>query len=264
MKRLIKFASAITITIIIFVICILVLGDNAAIPQPLSSCSINMEWNGILPGKSNYRDVINQLGTPNLIGLERFGKKVYIYFGYNTKDEIKIGKASNRIYFSDNGKVDLIELPKLVKNYPPSEIKDISDIIGNNLDTVYMNNNYDPGLPSQYDILGGPEQVYVWSNCGIALLGSPYCHKAPNDKVSCESTVDNNGGTDNNNELKATHEPIIGYDDSISYESSALLLIEYIFPATNYDYYKSNYMFKIRYYGDFNYFDGVIKEYNGN
>jgi hypothetical protein len=139
-----------------------------------------------VPGESTRRDVVRILGKPSRKGTERYvdGRDVdgrVSCYAYDIEDGAMVGLAEDRVFFGRDGVVAWIEATVADRDGQTHTIEEITDQLGTTLDQVYLNNNY--RLPDQYDVHSGPDDVYVWAGCGLAVTAvSPAVDEPSNDR----------------------------------------------------------------------------------
>lgn len=147
---------------------------DESLSPPEFSCPKVMEWKGIRPGQSESKDVIDILGKPNKKGTIKFNDKRKIkYFQYELVGGLFTGHLQNRIFFRTDGKVDWIEEIVADQDGKFHNVAETVSQIGESLDYVFLNNNANPFAKYQFDVLLGPDVVFVWSECGLALIAIP-------------------------------------------------------------------------------------------
>jgi hypothetical protein len=77
------------------------------------------------------------------------------------------GLAEDRVFFGRDGVVAWIEVTVADRDGQTYTIEQITEQLGTTLDQVYVNNDYK--LPDQYDAHAGPDDIYVWAECGLAV-----------------------------------------------------------------------------------------------
>lgn len=110
-------------------------------------------WRGIVPGQSTVADVIETLGEPARRGANTFVYPPIVPLSGG-------GSYGNRIFFRDDKVVDWIDAWVLDADGSFHTIAEFAQHYGATLDRVYVNGHFD---------MSGPDQVYVWSHCGIAV-----------------------------------------------------------------------------------------------
>jgi outer membrane protein assembly factor BamE (lipoprotein component of BamABCDE complex) len=140
---------------------------TSSLPTPEFACPKVLDWRGIVPGKSTRRDVVRILGEPSRKGTERYVDGRVSYYAYEIEDGVMAGLAEDRLFFGRNGVVAWIEAIVADRDGQTHTVEEITEQLGATLDQVYLNNNY--RLPDQYDVQGGPDNIYVWAECGLAV-----------------------------------------------------------------------------------------------
>lgn len=151
---------------------------NSSLPTPEFACQTALDWKGIVPGQSTRRDVVRILGEPARKGSERYVDGRVSFYAYRIEDGAIAGLAEDRIFFGKDGVVAWIEATVADRDGQTHTIQEIVEQLGTTLDQVYVNN--DLRLPDQYDIHAGPDQIYVWAGCGLAVSAvSPIVDEHP-------------------------------------------------------------------------------------
>lgn len=128
--------------------------------KPEISCQMPASWKNIIPGQSTRDDVKETLGEPQ--------EEVYSarlkrnFFLYPPVREAFGQTYGNQIVFRSDGIVDWLDV--WVSNID-GEFHNVAEYVeqyGTTLDRVYMNG-------SLVTRVFGPDHIYVWSNCGVAL-----------------------------------------------------------------------------------------------
>ncbi|HSJ52857.1 MAG TPA: hypothetical protein VLC52_03850 [Anaerolineae bacterium] len=144
---------------------------TSSLPTPEFACSKSLDWKGIVPGESTRQDVVRILGNPSHKGSERYVDGRVSFYAYEVEDGAMAGLAEDRVFFGRNGVVAWIEAIVADRNGRTYTIKEITDQLGTTLDQIYLNN--DLRLQDQYDIHAGPDDIYVWAECGLAVSAVP-------------------------------------------------------------------------------------------
>lgn len=125
---------------------------------PESPCQVAaVPWQGIIPGRSTKTEVIDTLGEPVQKEQSASGIEIYVYPPIVTND---ISHYGNSIAFRHDDVVDWVDVWVLDSDGKFHTVAEFAQLYGISLDRVYVNERGD---------LGGPDQVYVWSQCGIAI-----------------------------------------------------------------------------------------------
>lgn len=159
---------------------------NNPVPAPSATCPATPSWHGIKPGHSTRREVVEALGNPPRRDSERFGNHSIPFYAYAVKDGVIAGLVEDRIFFGPDGVVDWMEIVVADRDGQFHSVRETVARQGSILDTVYMNNNYRPGS-GQPDIHAGPDQLYVWSECGLVLDALPGCSPSQLGGLKCVS-----------------------------------------------------------------------------
>jgi hypothetical protein len=240
-----KILSILLICLILFFSNFLMAGLKPLTTSGKTSSTVS-EWKGIMPGKSSIVDVINVEGLPDNIQITKFSNRYYFEFSYLIKEKIFKNELKDKYYFDINGRVSWITIPIGDRNQKIHMISEESEILGKSPDTIYWNNSINSGII--FDLHAGPDQVYVWSNRGIALLGIPGCYSVnENKKIRCNS---NNKKLQNATEgdFTPTYNPLYELVPNY-YDHNALLIYKIIFPSTTYENFIENYSYVIPFWG---------------
>jgi len=89
------------------------------------------------------------------------------FYEYKLLDGVMADLATDRIYFGRSGVVVWIEAIVPNRDGQIHTIREIADQLGTTLDQVYRNN--DLRGPLQYDVHAGPDDIYVWAECGLVV-----------------------------------------------------------------------------------------------
>ncbi len=129
-------------------------GGSKLEPPEIACQETPVSWQGIIPGQSTTTDVIETLGEP----VQGRDTRVFLY-----PPIVFLADGSsygNTIAFNGAGIVDWIDVWVLDSDGEFHTVEKMARIYGTTLDRVYMNGRLG---------LSGPDQVYVWSHCGIAV-----------------------------------------------------------------------------------------------
>ena len=146
--------------------------NETQIPHPERQCSTTVDWQELIPGQSTTKDVIRILGNPSKKGRIKFEDKRISYYAYDVDGGVIADYAQNRIFFTKDGVIDWMEIIEADSTDRVETVFDVVSLLGNELDVVFSNNNYRPG-GIYYDVFDGPTNIYVWSECGVALEALP-------------------------------------------------------------------------------------------
>jgi hypothetical protein len=129
-------------------------GGSEPEPPEIACQGAPASWQGIIPGQSTTTDVIETLGEP----VQGRDTRVFLYPPIVfLVDGTSYG---NTIAFNGAGIVDWIDVWVLDSDGEFHTVGEMARIYGTTLDRVYVNGRLG---------LSGPDQVYVWSHCGIAV-----------------------------------------------------------------------------------------------
>ena len=211
--------------------------NNLTLATPESICPASpASWKGIIPGQATKADVERILGNPVEKGYsKRWQRDFFTYLPLVT-----LGKTSygNTIFFRDDNVVDWIDV--WVSN-ADGEFHIVAETVeqyGPVLDQVYVNGAFD---------VFGPEQVYIWSECGIALtaVADGYI------KRSEEEVLPLNASLETKNVQLSFRYPVHPRD-SIQPRPNVehIIIRKYLFQPTNFVSFQKFYVDRIRYIGD--------------
>jgi hypothetical protein len=205
------------------------------IPTPAVLCRTNLDWNGVTPGISTRQEVLDRLGTPIDRGRKEFsdGQRIQ-YYSYPVSGGTILEYIRHRVYFRPDGIVDWIEEIVADRDGEFQTVQEAVDKFGNELDIVYPNNDYNPYVEFQYDIHGGPDQVLVWSECGIAVLAiweewDIISQNGPNAQI-----------------LSIRHPDFYDFTDIIP-NLTGNIMMNFLFQPTTFDGFVKHYMYRIPY-----------------
>ena len=222
-------------------------------PLPDRSCPIVVDWRGVLSGQSTRQDIVNLLGKPDRRGFRWLpNRKFSPYYSYDVLSGSIAKFAQDRIFFRSDGTVDWVEAIIADRDGGFHSVQETVDQLGSTLDIVYANNNYNPFLRYQYDVLAGPDLIYVWSECGLAMIDLPCCSPiGEKDKLGCPEQSESDETPSSicgltlrqPNPFPGARVPSIRLD--------AAVLMRFQFPPTSYEGFVEYYMYKIPYPSDF-------------
>lgn len=196
------------------------------LPQPEQDCKQSIDWQGIKPGISTKLDVVSLLGEPEDKGSQRIGPNSFPFYTYKVDGGEIAGFAKNRVFFRADGVVDWIEVMVGDQDGSYHKVSEITAELGNILDAVYRNSNDPPYVEpgKSFDVQSGPDQLYLWSACGIAVDALPI--------------------KPINNDLSIQHPDHPRSTDKVSLNANSIILIKILFIPTSYQGFKDYYMYK--------------------
>lgn len=213
------------------------------LPPPESKCMVEFDWHGLRPGQSTREDVEEALGMPFKKGKLSFDDRNISYYTYEVKGGEISKYAFDRIFFRSDGLVDWMEIIEADRNEKFVPVSDEVKQLGNEIDTIYLNNNYRPQNPFP-DVVAGPDHIYVWSECGLALdvIPSTYSQAFQADAIQCQP--------ENTNDLcnLTTRHPNpynVGKDPQP--DANSVVLMRFYFQPTSYEGFTQSYIYKIPY-----------------
>jgi hypothetical protein len=156
-----------------------------SLPRPENTCQAPAVWHGLAPGVSTKEDTVRTLGEPVSEGQGEYKEGQILYYAYPIDGGEVARYAQNRIFFTQSGVVDWMEIVEADRAGQFQSLIDIIAQFGNTLDIVYLNNN--SYQSSQFDVLAGPDQIYVWSECGVAIdaLRTAYSSSIQTNDLEC-------------------------------------------------------------------------------
>ncbi len=89
------------------------------------------------------------------------------YFGYSLEGGVASELVEDRVFFQSEVVSWIVQIVA-DRDGQMHTLQEAVDILGPTLDSIYVNNDYVPGR-GQYDVLVGPDQIYVWAECGVAI-----------------------------------------------------------------------------------------------
>ena len=217
--------------------------EKISLPVPEIDClAAPAEWMTLQPGLSTRQDVIDVLGKPDDKGKTKFMDGRWIsYYAYNVAGGVVAEFVQHRIFFRSDGTIDWIEEIVGDGDGQLHTAGETVSQLGDTLDVVYNNSNYNPFAEFQYDILGGPDQIYVWSECGVALLALVgYKKTGPLDLEY--SPVEFNDPQ----ALKLRY-PDIFHSEMPVKDLERVVLMKFLFQPTTFDSFWEHYMYRIPY-----------------
>lgn len=120
-----------------------------------------VSWQGVIPGQSTKSDVEKILGQPVEQGYSSVWERDFFLYP-PTKSLIR--NYGNTIVFRQDDVVDWVDVWVSNADGKFHTVAEFVDEYGATLDRVYVNGSFD---------MFGPDHVYVWSECGVALTAVP-------------------------------------------------------------------------------------------
>ena len=228
-------------------------------PSPEMACPVVLDWHGLVPGRSSRQDVTRALGNPSQTGSQRFADANIPFFAYRIEDGKISTFVQDRVFFRPDGIVDWIEAVVADRDGKFHPAQETIDQLGSTVDTAYLNSNYDPSNSHQYDVLGGLDQLYVWSNCGLALDVHAICYPSESGQLQClPPNQVMYPRTPIPSTLTMRHpDPAVGDLIMIGWKNAVLM--KFLFPPTSYEGFADYYMHKI----PFGLWDKFLREVGG-
>lgn len=143
------------------------------LPLPENTCDAPPNWQGIWPGITTRQEVLEKLGVPNKEGSEKMWGSNYSYIAYQISGGSIAKYTTDKIFFRTDDVVDWMEIAVGDRTGSYQRISDEINTLGSTIDTFYINSNAPPAGIAAYDILSGPDEVYVWAGCGVAFITIP-------------------------------------------------------------------------------------------
>jgi hypothetical protein len=191
------------------------------------------------PGISTREDVISVLGQPNDKGKIKFadGKSVP-FFAYNINGKIS-PYAKHRIFFYSDGRIYWIEEIVADQDGQFHTVRETVEVLGDNLDIVYENNDFNPFADFQIDVISGPDQIYVWSECGVALLALSGVIKTDDGNLKYETT------SSSAKQVLTMRYPKLSYTTTPVTSLNRVVMMRFLFQPSTYEYFMENYSYRI-------------------
>lgn len=215
------------------------------LPPPETECQVDLSWHGLIPGQSTREDAVKQLGEPTEKGKMKFGHKKISYFAYKVGGGEISKYGFDRIFFRANGVIDWMEIIEADRDGEFEMVFETVMQLGNTIDVFYTNNNYRPDS-SFYDVLGGPDHIYVWAECGLVLdtLSSTYSQPFHANVLECSK---NEGVKNKLCNLVTRYPNPYNFGGNSVPDVSDIVLMKFYFRPTSYNGFTDYYMYKIPY-----------------
>jgi hypothetical protein len=216
--------------------------DEIPVQPPERQCNAKIDWRGLIPGQSNMKDVIRILGNPSKKGKTKFEDRNISYYAYEVDGGVVADYVMDRIFFRTDGVIDWMEIIQADRTTKVETVFDLVLDLGNELDVVYSSNNFRPG-ESFYEVLSGLNQIYVWSECGLAL------DALPTNSASAFGTIETGCKIGNESpqmcDLTFRHLYPPSSADYSRYDINSIVLMKFYFQPTSYQGFTDYYMYKI-------------------
>lgn len=219
--------------------------DLPALPTPTAACHPLYDWGGMAPGKSTREDVDRLLGTPEVEGTIRSDEWGQLsYSGYPAGHTVFPDGIRHVVFFRADGVVHSIDVIVADRDGRFHPVQEIHNEIGMMPDTVYLNTDVQQsqGQPSgdAYDTHSGPDVVYVWAACGLAVttLTVGEDHLASTD---CRTEAQEH-------DADQSPEPVIAplktpqYREPVTPNGCSAVMVEFLFQPTSYEGFVDFYM----------------------
>jgi hypothetical protein len=212
------------------------------LPTPSAACPSQFSWRGLQPGISTKEDVITVLGNPENIEQNKYDQKKVLTFTYRLGEGYLNDLLVTRILFRQDGIIDSLEVPASQGDIHFRSTMDIYNELGA-IDTIYTNNNYNPAY-STLDVKGGPAKVFVWSKCGLAVLGIPNYSIDGNQQITPLSKKETGQLPD---PLEVLYPPPFNAESETISSFEAAILMEILFIPTTYEGFINQYLYYLPY-----------------
>ena len=168
--------------------------------------------------------------------------KEFSYYAYDVDGGVIADYAQNRIFFTKDGVIDWMEIIEADSTDRVETVFDVVSLLGNELDVVFSNNNYRPG-GIYYDVFDGPTNIYVWSECGVALEALPSYEASYFGTIKTGCEKGNMSPQMCNLSFRHRYPPLDDADPH--YDVNSIILMKFYFRPTSYQGFADYYMFKI-------------------
>ena len=205
--------------------------NNITLEPPENECQAeSSSWQGIIPGQSTQKDVVEILGQPAQ-KMRLDGTNVFVY-----PPILKLASSyGNMIGFRKDGTVDWVDVWVLDHDGKFHTVTEVAYLYGTTLDRVYVNGSFD---------LFGPDQVYVWSECGVAITAVPEwtVRQSEDETLPIGESI-----KVNTSELDLRHP--VPEQDSVqpNPDLDQIISRKFLFQPTSFDSFKTFYMDKLPY-----------------
>jgi hypothetical protein len=222
-----KRVSGLVLTVISLMLASVLFFRASTLPKPERACPVVLDWHGIKPGQSSQDDVIRSLGQPIQRGSYKFYDDQDIaFFTYPVSSGRVSQLLKHRVYFRSDGMVNWIEEIVADRDGPFYSAQETINQLGNELDVAYRNNSYIPNVWN-YDVLSGPDYLYVWAECGLALNVIESCAVADHGCVNEPIKVVTSTLMLRHVATNVQSKPMSGIDK--------VVLMRFLFPPTSYE-----------------------------
>jgi len=211
-------------------------------PEPEVNCPHTLSWQGLVPGQSRRQDVIDTLGSPYKTGEKTFSGRTYPYYAYQVNGGKIADFVQDRIFFNADDSIIWIESVIADRDGASHAVSETIAPIGNIVDVAYWNSDYTPGS-KQIDILTGPDQIYVRSECGLALVVADSCFQGVSGETTCAGKMK---GIPTSSRLSTRYTSSFPGDELKPIASTnATVLMQFLFVPTTYDRFMEFYQQKV-------------------
>jgi hypothetical protein len=138
-------------------------------------------------------------------------------------------------------RVDWIETIVADSDGQYHSIQETVNLLGDTLDIVYFNSNFNPFADYQYDVIGGSDKIYVWSECGVALLALTDVIITDRGGLEYEWTP-----YDAKSVLTLRYSEYFPSTLPVA-NLGSIVLMKFLFPASTFENFMENYRYKIPY-----------------
>ena len=211
--------------------------NHVELATPEASCQAKLaSWHGIIPAQSSKADVINMLDEPLERGYSpEWEKEFFLYPPVVNIAETKYGSL---IVFRSDDVVDWIDVWISNLDGKFHTVAEFAQQYGFTLDRVYVAGSAD---------MFGPVQVYIWSECGVAItaVDSSYMKLSENETLPLSEPVE-------------TADYQFSFRHPVPAQSSLqpipdinqLVVREFLFKPTNFDSFLTLYASRVSYFHD--------------
>jgi hypothetical protein len=220
--------------------------EENPLPTPDAACPVTLEWHGVVPGRTTRQDVVEVLGHPSQKGTLWFDERHISFYSYPVEGGTVSGYVEDRVFFRPDGVVDWIEVVVADRDGGFHSVQETIDQLGNTLDTVYLNNNYNPSNSFPIDVLSGPDQIYVWSECGLVLDALAVC--LPYEEADIPGCATPEDATRSGISVSITvmlRYPDPHYSLEPIPDANSPVLMKFLFPPSSYEGFNDSYRYKI-------------------
>ena len=206
-------------------------GSVRAPAAPYRACAALSAWKGVVPGLSSREDVDRLLGTPLRQDGWLHQNTIFPFYEYGVHRNVGGIRSDlmDQVFFRADT-VDWIEVVQDDSDGKVWRVKDVVSQLGPDVDVTYRNTNAGKWGDFQIDVLAGPTDVYVWAECGVALITMKE-HDSPRSDITMRARFDRarhlaNAPDVSDDEWHTSHSPPPNANDRI--------VMRFLFPPTTY------------------------------